>query len=87
MLYPRLYLRMRRRTSKHSSEPSRLMNRLTPFVHSMLCNSAELHGHHAAAEDSAERKHELARGRPDDQIPLRRAGTPAEVADVVVALA
>jgi 3-oxoacyl-[acyl-carrier protein] reductase len=40
-----------------------------------------------ADEDSAERKHELARTRPDDQIPLRRPGTPDEVADVVVALA
>ena len=38
-------------------------------------------------EDSAERRQELARGRPDEQIPLRRAGTPSEVADVVVALA
>jgi 3-oxoacyl-[acyl-carrier protein] reductase len=40
-----------------------------------------------AEEDSAERRHELSRGRPDDQIPLRRPGTPSEVADVVVALA
>ena len=38
-------------------------------------------------EDPAERRHELARTRPDDQIPLRRAGTPSDVADVVVALA
>jgi 3-oxoacyl-[acyl-carrier protein] reductase len=40
-----------------------------------------------ADEDSAERKHELARTRPNDQIPLRRPGTAGEVADVVVALA
>jgi 3-oxoacyl-[acyl-carrier protein] reductase len=40
-----------------------------------------------ADEDSAERKHDLALTRPDDQIPLRRAGTAGEVADVVVALA
>lgn len=38
-------------------------------------------------DDPAERRHELARTRPDDQIPLRRPGTPSDVADVVVALA
>ena len=38
-------------------------------------------------EDPAERRHELARSRPDDQIPLRRPGAPSDVADVVVALA
>jgi 3-oxoacyl-[acyl-carrier protein] reductase len=40
-----------------------------------------------ADEDSAERKRGLANLRPDESIPLRRPGTPAEVADVVVALA
>lgn len=40
-----------------------------------------------ADEDSAERKRGLAKLRPDELIPLRRAGTPAEVADAVVALA
>jgi 3-oxoacyl-[acyl-carrier protein] reductase len=40
-----------------------------------------------AEEDPAERKRDLARGRPDAQIPLRRPGAPADVADVVVALA
>jgi 3-oxoacyl-[acyl-carrier protein] reductase len=38
-------------------------------------------------EDPAERRQDLARGRPDDQIPLRRPGAPSDVADVVVALA
>ena len=40
-----------------------------------------------ADEDSTERKRELARSRPDEQIPLRRAGTADEVVDVVTALA
>jgi 3-oxoacyl-[acyl-carrier protein] reductase len=40
-----------------------------------------------AEEDSAERKRGLAQLRPDESIPLRRPGTPAEVADAVVALA
>jgi 3-oxoacyl-[acyl-carrier protein] reductase len=38
-------------------------------------------------DDPAERKRTLASLRPDDQIPLRRPGAPADVADVVVALA
>jgi 3-oxoacyl-[acyl-carrier protein] reductase len=40
-----------------------------------------------ADEDSAERKRGLANLRPDELIPLRRPGTPSEVADTVVALA
>jgi len=40
-----------------------------------------------AEEDSAERKLNLAKLRPDATIPLRRPGTIAEVADTVVALA
>ena len=40
-----------------------------------------------AEEDSAERKRGLANLRPDELIPLRRPGTPFEVADTVVALA
>jgi 3-oxoacyl-[acyl-carrier protein] reductase len=40
-----------------------------------------------AEEDSTERKLSLAKLRPDATIPLRRPGTPAEVADAVVALA
>jgi 3-oxoacyl-[acyl-carrier protein] reductase len=40
-----------------------------------------------ADEDPEERKRGLAKLRPDDSIPLRRPGTPAEVADAVVALA
>ena len=40
-----------------------------------------------AEEDSTERKRGLAQLRPDESIPLRRPGTPAEVADAVVALA
>ena len=38
-------------------------------------------------DDPAARKRTLASLRPDDQIPLRRPGAPADVADVVVALA
>jgi 3-oxoacyl-[acyl-carrier protein] reductase len=38
-------------------------------------------------EDPAQRRRDLANLRPDDQIPLRRAGTPSDVADVAVALA
>lgn len=40
-----------------------------------------------AEDDSAERKRGLANLRPDGLIPLRRPGTPSEVADAVVALA
>lgn len=40
-----------------------------------------------AVDDPADRKAELARGRPDSQIPLRRPGRPAEIASVVAALA
>lgn len=40
-----------------------------------------------AEGDSAENKARLARARPVEQIPLRRAGTPEDVADVVAAMA
>jgi 3-oxoacyl-[acyl-carrier protein] reductase len=40
-----------------------------------------------ADDDPAERKRGLAKLRPDELIPLRRPGTPAEIADTVVALA
>src|SRR5712671_2037717 len=40
-----------------------------------------------ADEDPEERKRGLAKLRPDELIPLRRPGTPTEVADTVVALA
>jgi 3-oxoacyl-[acyl-carrier protein] reductase len=40
-----------------------------------------------ATEDTSERKAFLAKGRPDEQIPLRRAGTPEEIANVVAAVA
>jgi len=40
-----------------------------------------------AEDDADERKAELARGRPDSQIPLRRPGRPAEIANVVAAVA
>jgi 3-oxoacyl-[acyl-carrier protein] reductase len=40
-----------------------------------------------AEDDPAERKAMLARGRPDHLIPLRRPGTPADIAEVVAALA
>jgi 3-oxoacyl-[acyl-carrier protein] reductase len=38
-------------------------------------------------DDPTERRRMLASTRPDEQIPLRRPGEPADVADVVVALA
>ena len=40
-----------------------------------------------AEGDADERKAELARGRPDSQILLRRPGRPAEIANVVAAVA
>ena len=40
-----------------------------------------------AEEDSADRKAELSRGRPDTLIPLRRPGRPNEIANVVAAVA
>jgi 3-oxoacyl-[acyl-carrier protein] reductase len=40
-----------------------------------------------AEDDATERKAELSKGRPDNLIPLRRPGAPADVADVIVALA
>jgi 3-oxoacyl-[acyl-carrier protein] reductase len=40
-----------------------------------------------AESDAEERKAELARGRPDSAIPLRRPGRPAEIANVVAAVA
>ncbi len=39
-----------------------------------------------AEDDTPERKAELARGRPDSQIPLRRPGRPAEIANLVAAM-
>jgi 3-oxoacyl-[acyl-carrier protein] reductase len=40
-----------------------------------------------AEDDTSERKAYLSKGRPDNLIPLRRPGVPADVADVVVSLA
>ena len=40
-----------------------------------------------ADDDSSERKAFLAKGRPDEQIPLRRPGRPSEIANIVAAMA